>query len=234
MLENMISNTAVIKENVVLGSGVVIHDFVVIYPNTIIGNNVEIFEGCVIGKPPSKIKSSSRGVSQDLAPVKIGNDSILCPHVTLCTGVKIGEGTMLGNNVSVREECIIGDDCVIAGDVSINYHTTVGNRVKIMDNTHITGNMIIEDDVFISALVCTTNDNSMGRKGWHDGITGPIIKRFSTIGGGANLLPNITVGENAIVGASSVVTKDVPARKVVMGIPARIVRDIVESELRKQ
>ena len=233
MSENTISNTAVIKENVTLGSGVIIHDFVVIYPNTIIGDRVEIFEGCVIGKPPSKIKSSSRGVAQDLAPVKIGADSILCPHATLCTGVEIGEGTLLGNNCSVREECIIGDDCVIAGDVSINYHTTIGNRVKIMDNTHITGNMVIEDDVFVSALVCTTNDNSMGRKGWHDEITGPVIKRYATIGGGANLLPNITIGKNAIVGANSVVTKNVPDSKVVMGIPARIVRDIVESELRE-
>lgn len=233
MSKNTISKTAVIKENVSIGSGVVIHDFVVIYPNTIIGNNVEIFEGCVVGKPPSKIKSSSRGVAQDLVPVIIGNDSILCPHVTLCANVKIGEGTLLGNNCSIREECIVGDDCVIAGDVSINYHTTIGNRVKIMDNTHITGNMLIEDDVFISALVCTTNDNSMGRKGWHDEITGPVIKRYATIGGGANLLPNITIGKNAIVGANSVVTKDVPDGKVVMGIPARISRDVTEAELRE-
>ncbi len=232
MSKNSISQTSVIKENVIIGSGVIIHDFVVIYPNTVIGDHVEIFEGCVIGKPPSKIRSSSRGISSDLAPVKIGNDSILCPRVTLCTSVEIGEGTLLGNNCSVREECKIGSDCVIAGDVSVNYHTTIGNRVKIMDNTHITGNMIIEDDVFISALVCTTNDNSIGRKGWHDKIIGPVVKRFATIGGGANLLPNVTIGKNAIVGANSVVTKDVPDAKVVMGTPARIVRDVSASELR--
>lgn len=232
MQGSLISENAVIKENITLGSDVIIHDFAVIYPGTIIGDRVEIFEGCVIGKPPSKIRSSSRGVVPDLAPVRIGNDSILCPRVTLCTGIEIGEGTMLGNNVSIREECKIGDDCIIAGDVSINYHTTIGNRVKIMDNTHITGNMIIEDDVFVSALVCTTNDNSIGRKGWHDQIIGPIIKRFATIGGGANLLPNITIGENSIVGANAVVTKDVPDKKVVMGTPARVVRDVAAAELR--
>ena len=232
MSEKNISKTAVIKENVTIGSEVVIHDFVVIYPNTIIGDRVEIFEGCVIGKPPSKIRSSARGVAQNLSPVKIGSDSILCPRVTLCTGIEIGEGTLLGNNVSMREECVIGSDCIIAGDVSINYHTTIGDRVKIMDNTHITGNMIIEDDVFISALVCTTNDNSIGRKGWHDEIIGPIIKRFATIGGGANLLPKVTIGENSIVGANSVVTKNVPNRKVVMGTPAKIIRDVKDSEVR--
>ena len=233
MQKNTIRDTAVIMENVTLGANVIIHDFVVIYPNTIIGDRVEIFEGCVIGKPPSKIKASSRSVVENLTPVKIGADSILCPQVVLCSGVEIGEGTLLGNNCSVREECIIGNDCIIAGDVSINYHTRIGNRVKIMDNTHITGNMIIEDDVFISALVCTTNDNSMGRKGWHDDITGPIIKRFATIGGGANLLPNVIIGENAIVGANSVVTKDVPSLQVVMGIPARVVREVRKDELRE-
>ncbi len=232
MPKNIISETAVIKENVTIGSEVVIHDFVVIYPNTVIGDRVEIFEGCVIGKPPSKIKSSSREVSQDLAPVKIGNDSILCPRVTLCTSVKIGEGTLLGNNCSVREECKIGNDCVIAGDVSVNYRTTIGNRVKIMDNTHITGNMIIEDDVFVSVLVSSTNDNSMGRKGWPDKITGPRIKRFATIGSGANLLPNVTIGENSIVGANAVVTKDVPDKKVVMGVPAKVIRDVTDDEAR--
>lgn len=233
MPENSISNTAVIKENVILGSGITIHDFVVIYPNTIIGDNVEIFEGCVIGKPPSKTRSSSREVAPELDPVKIGDGSILCPHVTLCNGVEIGKRTLLGNNCSIREECFIGDDCVIAGNVSVNYHTTIGNRVKIMDNTHITGNMIIEDDVFVSVLVSSTNDNSMGRKGWHDEIKGPVIKRFATIGAGANLLPNITIGQNAIVGANSVVTKDVLDGKVVVGIPARVARDVRPDELRE-
>jgi acetyltransferase-like isoleucine patch superfamily enzyme len=72
----------------------------------------------------------------------------------------------------------------------------------------------------------------MGRKGWHDEITGPIIKRFATIGAGANLLPNITIGRNAIVGANSIVTKDVPDEKVVLGMPARVVRAVREEELR--
>lgn len=229
-MDTQISDTAIINDDVNLGEGAIIHDFVVIYPNTSVGDNVEIFEGSVIGKPPSKTKSSSRGVAKDLPPVRIGKDSIICPHVTLCSGITIGERTLLGNNVSIREECKIGNDCVIAGDVSINYHTTIGTRVKIMDNTHITGNMVIEDDVFISVLVSTTNDNSMGRKGWHDQITGPIIKRFATVGAGANLLPQVTIGTNSIIGAGSVVTKSIPDRTVAMGIPAKVVRDITPEE----
>ena len=96
-----------------------------------------------------------------------------------------------------------------------------------MDNTHITGNAVIEEDVFISVLVATTNDNTMGREEYDEDCTrGPYIKRNTTIGAAANILPNVVVGENCIVGAGAVVTKDIPDNKVVMGVPAKIVRDV--------
>jgi acetyltransferase-like isoleucine patch superfamily enzyme len=119
--------------------------------------------------------------------------------------------------------------------VTINYNTTIGNRVKIMDNTHITGNMTIEDDVFIGMLVTTANDNAMGRKlseGKFWKGRGPTIRRFATIGQGACLLPGIEIGENSIVGANSLVTRDVPARTLVAGFPARQVRLLTPQEIR--
>ena len=227
-----VKSTAVLGENVVVEDGVIIHDFVVIYPNVLIGRNTEIFEGCVIGKPPSKVKSTARATKSSLGNVVIGADSILCPHVVLYAEVKIGQRVILGDNCSIREQCKIGDDCIIARNVSVNYNTVIGDRVKIMDNTHITGDMVIEDDVFISVLVSTTNDNSMGAKGWHDGIKGPVIRRFATIGAGSNLLPNVEVGVNAIVGAGALVTKSIPDYKVAMGIPAKVVRDLRPEERR--
>lgn len=227
-----ISKTSVIHQDVKIGHNVVIHDHVVIYPGTVIGDNVEIYDGCVLGKPPSTTGSGARKIESNLPPLVIGEGSALCAHVVLYHGVTIGERVLLGDGCSLREECTVGDDCIIARNVSINYNTKIGNRVKVMDNTHLTGNMTIEDDVFISALVCTTNDNQMGRLGWHDKIEGPFIKQYATIGGGANLLPNIVIGRNAIVGASAVVTKDVPDYKVVMGIPAKVVRDIRPEERR--
>lgn len=97
-----------------------------------------------------------------------------------------------------------------------------------MDNTHITGNMVIEDHVFISTLVATTNDNAMGKGGIYDEERekGPYIKQGATIGAAANILPGVVIGNDAVIGAGSVVTKDVPERKVVMGIPARIIKDV--------
>lgn len=226
----LISKTAVIRENVTIGKGVIIHDFVVIYPETIIGDNVEIFEGCVVGKPPAVSKAIAREIAADLGPTVIGQNSILSPHVVLFKGVKVGEDTLLGDNASVREQCVIGDKCIISRNVSVNYNTRIGNRVKIMDNSHITGNMVIEDDVFISALVVTTNDNLIGKGDWRSGMFGPHIKTGAQIGAGANLLPSVEIGEYAVVGAGSVVTKSVPANKLVMGIPARVVRDVKGAE----
>ena len=96
-----------------------------------------------------------------------------------------------------------------------------------MDNTHITGNMTIGNHVFISVLVATTNDNAMGRDGYsEEHVKGPVIHDNVTVGAAANILPNVEIGENSIVGAGSVVTKDVPASKVVMGVPAKVVRDV--------
>jgi acetyltransferase-like isoleucine patch superfamily enzyme len=96
-----------------------------------------------------------------------------------------------------------------------------------MDLTHVTGNCIIGNDVFISALVSTVNDNKMGKEGYDEpSIIGPTLGNGVRVGAGAILLPGVRIGAGAIVGAGAVVTKDVPPRKVVMGIPARVVRDV--------
>ena len=96
-----------------------------------------------------------------------------------------------------------------------------------MDNSHITGNMVIGSHVFISVLVATTNDNTMGREDYNeDHVKGASIGDYVTVGAAANILPGVKIGRNAIVGASALVTKDVPENKVVMGIPARIIRDV--------
>ena len=107
----------------------------------------------------------------------------------------------------------------------MNYNTEIGDFTKVMDNAHITGNMVIGNHVFISVLVATTNDNTMGKAAYDENMRGAVIKDYATVGAAANILPGVTIGESAVVGASALVTKDVPERKVVMGVPARVVRD---------
>jgi acetyltransferase-like isoleucine patch superfamily enzyme len=132
----------------------------------------------------------------------------------------------------VRERVTVGDDVVLGRGSLIENDTTVGARTKIQAEAYVTAYTTVEEDVFIAPCVVTTNDNFMGRtERRHELVQGPTIRRGARIGGGAILCPGIEVGEEAFVGAGAVVTKDVPPRKVVVGTPARVLRDVPEDEL---
>jgi acetyltransferase-like isoleucine patch superfamily enzyme len=222
-----IATTAVIHDGVTIEDDAIIHDFVVLYPGTVIKAGAEIYDHCTIGKYPTTPGSTARTYEAEYGKTVIGEHSILCPGVTIYTNTEIGHNTLLGDSCSIREQCKIGDYDIISRNVSVNYETVIGSHTKIMDNSHITGNMTIGDHVFISVMVSSTNDNSMGRDANAvENIAGPVVDDYVTIGASAALLPGVHIGKNAIVGASALVTKDVPENKVVMGVPAKVVRDV--------
>ena len=207
--------------------------------DTIIGENVKILPGAILGRPPISTKALTRKADRDvLSPLEIGDNCVIGSNTVIYRGTTIGSNCLFGDTACIREMVQIGDSCIIAMGVTINYETIIGSRVKVMDNTHLTGNMLIEDDVFIGMLVSTANDNTMGRKTAKEEPTvsrqwyGPIIRRHATIGQGACLLPNIEIGENSIVGSNSVVTKTMPARVLIIGTPARIARDLHKDEIK--
>jgi len=209
--------------------------------DTILGDNVSILPGAVLGRPPVSTKALTRRVDREiLPPLRIGNNSVIGSNVVLYRGTTIGANCLFGDTSCVREGVKIGDNCIIAMGVTINYGTMIGSRVKIMDNTHITGKMFIEDDVFIGMLVTSANDNTMGRNTYlkkHDVESspwlGPIVRRYVTIGQGVCILPGIEIGENSIIGANAVITKSIPKRVLAMGIPARVVRELHEDEIKR-
>jgi acetyltransferase-like isoleucine patch superfamily enzyme len=135
--------------------------------------------------------------------------------------VEIGRATLIGDGASIREQCRIGSNCIISRYVTVNYNTTVGDGVKVMDLSHLTGNMVVEDGAFISVLVATVNDNLV-KAGFGGHVVGPVVRAGSVIGGGATLLPGIEVGPDAFVGAGAVVTKTVGPGDRVTGVPARV------------
>jgi acetyltransferase-like isoleucine patch superfamily enzyme len=110
--------------------------------------------------------------------------------------------------------------------VMIQVKTKIGSRTKIMDSCHLPGDMIVEEDVFLSTHVCGASENSIGRKDMTDKWAGPFIAKGAYIGLNATLLPGIRIGENAVVAAASTVTKDVEPGTLVMGSPARFVRNV--------
>lgn len=214
---------AIVRDGVKIGNNVTIHPFVVIESGVVIGDNVEIFPGSYIGKVP---KGAALARQPDyIKKVTIGANCAIGPNAVVYYDVEIGENTLLGDGASVREQCRIGSNCILSRYVTVNYATTIGNNTKIMDATHITGKCSVGNNVFISLLVGSTNDNAIGKLGYEEErIKGPVIEDGVAIGVGAMLLPAITIHENAVIGAGSVVTKDVPPRAVVMGSPAVVKR----------
>lgn len=222
-----LSNTVKILGEVRIGKNVIIHDFVTLYPGVTIEDNVEIMEGAIIGRLPKGAKAIARKVIENYGKVLIGEGSVVSPNAVIYTDVIIGKGTLIGDSASIREQCRIGDNCIISRCVTVNYNTKIGDRTKIMDNTHITGNMTIGNNVFISVLVATTNDNNIGLKGYDESkVIGPTIEDNVAIGAAANILPSVKIGKGSIVGAGAVVTKDVPEKTLVLGVPAKVVRQL--------
>ena len=214
---------AVIRAGVRIGNNVTIHPGVVIESGVVIGDNVEIFPGSYIGKVP---KGAALARQPEYIPrVEIKANCAVGPNAVIYYDVEIGENTLIGDGASIREQCRIGSNCILSRYVTVNYATTVGNHTKIMDSTHITGKCTIGDNVFISLCVGSTNDNAIGKLGYQEErVQGPTIEDGVAVGAGAMLMPGITIHANAVVGAGSVVTKDVPAGAVVMGSPATVKR----------
>lgn len=227
----IIGRNVIILDNVYIGSNSYIGHNVVIHEGTKIGKNAYIDDGSILGRMPRSGVSSTRKVRKKLPPLEIGNNCVISAQVILYAGTKIGNQVLVGDLASIRENNIIGDRVIVGRLVMIEPNTRIGNRVIIQTGTHITGDAVIEDDVFFGDEVSTSNDNYMGRgpKGYK--FKGPYIKRGARIGSNATLLPGVVIGEEAEVAAGAVVTHDVPDRKVVMGVPARVVRDVREEEL---
>jgi UDP-2-acetamido-3-amino-2,3-dideoxy-glucuronate N-acetyltransferase len=154
-------------------------------------------------------------------------------HCVIAADAAIGEGTRVGNFVLIRGETRIGTGCTIGSYVDIEGDVTIGNNVSLQSACYITRGVIIEDDVFCGPRVTTMNDKKIVHR--RPGLTfvreAPHIKRGARVGGGSVLLPGVTIGRNAFVGAGSVVTKDVPDFAVVMGNPARVVGRVPEGEV---
>jgi acetyltransferase-like isoleucine patch superfamily enzyme len=202
-----------------------------VYPGTILGAGVKVLEHAVVGKQPS-LSPSSTAKREPLPPAELGDGTIVSTGAIVFAGTRVGERVILGDQSCVRERVTIGDDVVVGRGSLVENDTTIGARTKIQAEAYITAYSTLEENVFIAPCVVTTNDNFMGRtERRHELMKGPTIRRGARVGGGAILLPAVEIGEEAFVGAGAVVTKDVPPRKVVVGSPARVLRDVPADEL---
>jgi acetyltransferase-like isoleucine patch superfamily enzyme len=208
-----------------------IHPTATVYEGTVLGEGVKVLEGAVVGKQPT-LSPRSTAKRDPLPPTRIGAGTIVSTGAIVFAGSTIGDRVILGDQSCVRERVAVGDDVVLGRGSLIENDTSVGDRTKIQAEAYVTAYSTLEEDVFIAPCVVTTNDNYMGRTERRLALVqGPTIRRGARVGGGAVLCPGIEIGEEAFVGAGAVVTKDVPPRKVVVGSPARVLRDVPDEEL---
>jgi acetyltransferase-like isoleucine patch superfamily enzyme len=208
-----------------------IHPTAIVYPGTVLGDGVKVLEHAVVGKQPA-LSPRSTARREELPPAEIGDGTIVSTGAVVFAGARVGARAILGDQSYVRERVVVGDDVVIGRGALVENDTTIGAMTKIQAEAYITAYSTLEEHVFVAPCVVTTNDNFMGRtERRHELIKGPTIRRGARIGGGAILLPGVEIGEEAYVGAGAVVTKDVEARMLVVGNPARVMRGVAEDEL---
>jgi acetyltransferase-like isoleucine patch superfamily enzyme len=208
-----------------------IADTAVVYPGTVIGEGCRILDGAVVGKQPS-LSPRSTAKREPQPPTVLGAGTIVSTGAIVFAGAVLGERVIVGDQACVRERVKVGEDVVIGRGSLIENDTTIGARTKIQAMAYVTAYSELEEDVFIAPCVVTTNDNYMGRTEKRFALVkGPVIRRGARVGGGAILCPGIEIGEEAFVGAGAVVVRDVAPRTVVVGSPARVLREVPDEEL---
>jgi len=206
-------------------------DTAVVYPGTVIGDGCKILDYAVVGKQPT-LSPRSTAKQELLPPLELGAGTIVSTGAVVFAGTKLGERVIVGDQGCIRERVEIGDDVVIGRGSLVENDTTIGALTKIQAHAYVTAYSTLEDNVFIAPCVTTTNDNFMGRtERRRELMRGPTIRRGDRVGGTAVLLPGIEIGEEAFVGAGAIVIRDVPARAVVVGSPARQIREVPDDEL---
>jgi acetyltransferase-like isoleucine patch superfamily enzyme len=216
-------------EDVQVGAEVSFGAHVVVHDGTVIGDGCVIEDHVVLGKRPRLASGSS--AAGEVGHLELGGDVKVCSGSVIFAGARVEEGVILGDQSYVRERTRVGARSVIGRGSVVDNDVNVGARVRVQTGVYLTAFTTVEDDVFVGPGATTTNDDTMARHGPEMALRGAILRRACRVGGGAVLTPGVEIGEEAYVAAGAVVTRDVPSRAVVMGVPARVVREVRDEDL---
>ena len=192
-----------------------------LYSNVSLGENIQFGDYVIVGLPPV-------GRERQKLKTIIGDNAVIRSHTVVYAGSTIGSNFRTGHGVMIREECVVGDSVSVGTHSVVEHHVRIGSGVRIHSHVFIPEYSLLEEGCWLGPNVVLTNVLHplcpKAKECWK----GPTIRRDAKIGANATILPDITIGVGALVGAGSVVVADVPDGKVVTGNPARIIKDVSE------
>jgi len=191
------------------------------HANVELGADSKVDDFVIIGRPP-------RGKQEGELTTSIGDRAVIRSHTVIYAGNQIGDDFSTGHGVMLREENQIGHRVSIGTHTVVEHHVAIGDDVRIHSQAFIPEYSVLEEGCWIGPNVVFTNALHPLCPKVKQCLKGPTVRRGAKIGANATLLPDVTVGENALVGAGSVVVGDVPAGAVVAGNPARVIKQVSE------
>lgn len=192
-----------------------------VFRGVALGRGVEVEPFSLVGVPP-------RGAKPGSVKTTIGGGAKIRSHSVIYAGNKIGKNFQTGHHVMIREENVIGDDVSVGTGSVVEHHVVIGNRVRIHSQAFVPEYSVLEDDCWVGPRVVITNAKYPRSPAVKENLRGATVCKRAKIGANSTLLPGVRIGEDALVGAGSVVTRDVPAGAVVAGNPARVIKQLKE------
>lgn len=194
-------------------------------PNVSLGPGADLQAPVIVGQAP-------RGVKAGELPLTIGSGAVIRAFTTIYAGSVFGERLQTGQGASIREDNVIGDDVSIGTNAVLEFGNRIGDRVRIHTGCFLEL-VTIEDDVFLGPNVVFTDDlHPMNCPNYRNCVGGAKVRRLARIGANSTILPGVTIGENSLVGAGTVVVSDVPAGAIVVGNPGRVIKGVDELRCR--
>lgn len=216
-----IGEFTVVRDGARIGDGATIHPNVVIEAGVEIGAGTEVLPGTYIGRRPKAVGAVVRKLTHG-ERVRIGAGCSIGACAVIYVDVEIGDDTLIGDHAALRETARISSGCAIGRGTVMDRDIEVGPGTAIGFGSTLVSGSRVGREVFIAQNVITTNDNALGRPGGvEERLVGATIEDRARIGANATLLPGVVIGSEAIVGAGSIVTRDVEAGITVVGNPAR-------------
>jgi len=201
-----------IADGVEIGANVVLHDDVTV------GERVQLEHGAVLGSLARRSRRS-RTPPPVGGPTVVEAGAIVCLYAEVSAGARMGPHSFLGDHAHLREGVRLGADVTVGAGCGIGQNVEIGDRTRMQNHVIVGPGIVIEPDCFLGpgAQVLTGRTMSTPAR-----VAAPILRRGCQIGAGAQILPGVEVGEEAIIGAGSVVAENVPPGTVVRGVPARL------------